>query len=167
MLRAHPLGDLRLLLVSCGAEETLQDGIRAFVATHRGELDPRQTSFLNLDGVGSPHLLMLEGEGPIWMEDYTDPAFRDLVAEVAREQGIELERGLRARASTDTVIPSRAGYPSAFIGSITDWRLPANYHLMTDIPENLDYDAVARATALAYGVAARLAARPPGPGRRS
>ena len=59
------------------------------------------------------------------------------------------------------MIPSRAGYPSAFIGSITDWRLPANYHLMTDTPENLDYGAVARATALAYGVAARLAERPP------
>ena len=32
---------------------------------------------------------------------------------------------------------------------------------MTDTPENLDYGSVARATALAYGVAARLAERPP------
>jgi len=161
MVRERPLGDLRLLLVSCGAEETLQDGIRAFVASHRHELVGGQTWFLNLDGVGSPHLLMLEAEGPIWMEEHTDPAFRDLVEEVAREQGTELERGLRARASTDTVIPSREGHPSDFIGSITDWRLPANYHLMSDTPENLDYGAVARATALAYGVAARLAAHAP------
>ena len=160
MVGEHPLGDLRLLLVSCGAEETLQDGIRAFVASHRDELDPQRTWFLNLDGVGSPNLLMLEGEGPIWMEEHTGPDFRDLIAELAGERGIELERGLHARASTDTVIPSRAGYPSAFIGSITDWRLPANYHLMSDTPENLDYGAVARATELAYGVGARLAARP-------
>ena len=160
MVGEHPLGDLRLVLVSCGAEETLQDGIRGFVTSHRHELDPQRTWFLNLDGVGSPNLMMLEGEGPIWMEEHTDPDFRQLIAEVAREQGIPLERGLQARASTDTVIPSRAGYPSAFIGSITDWRLPANYHLMSDTPENLDYGSVARATALAYGVGARLAARP-------
>ena len=101
------------------------------------------------------------------MEEHTDPGFRDLIEEVAREQGIELERGLRARASTDTVIPSRAGYGSAFIGSLTAWRLQANYHLMTDTPENLDYGSVARATALAYGVAARLAERPPTGGHGS
>ena len=167
MVRARPIPGLRLLLVSCGAEEALQDGIRAFLASHRHELEPRQTWFLNLDGVGSPHLLMLEAEGPIWMEEHAGPDFRDLVAEVAREAGTELERDLRARASTDTVIPSRAGYPSVFIGSITDWRLQANYHLMSDLPENLDYGSVARATTLAYGVAARLAARPPLSGRHS
>ncbi len=161
MVRKQPVEDLRLLLVSCGAEETLQDGIRAFVATHRHELTAGETWFLNLDGVGSPNLLMLEAEGPIWMEEHADPGFRDLIADVAREQGTELERDLRARASTDTVIPSRAGYGSAFIGSLTAWRLQANYHLMTDTPENLDYGSVARATSLAYGVAARLAERPP------
>lgn len=167
MVRRQPVGDLRLLLVSCGAEETLQDGIRAFVASHREDLAPGRTWFLNLDQIGSPNLVMLEGEGPIWMEEHTDPSFRDLIEDVAREQGIELERGLRARASTDTVIPSRAGYPSAFVGSITEWRLPANYHLMTDTPENLDYGAVARATTLAYGVAARLAAGPARGDRRA
>jgi Zn-dependent M28 family amino/carboxypeptidase len=161
MLAERPL-PLRVLLVSCGAEETLQDGIRAFVASHRDELPPAHTWFLNLDFVGSPHLVMLEGEGPIWMEEYTDPAFRDLVADVADLQDVALERGFRARASTDTIIPSRAGYPSALLGSLTDWRMPANYHLMSDVPENLEYETIARATELAYGVAERLAAHPGG-----
>lgn len=35
MLAADPIPGLRVLLVSCGAEETLQDGIRAFLASHR------------------------------------------------------------------------------------------------------------------------------------
>jgi hypothetical protein len=167
MVREHPVSDLRLLLVSCGAEETLQDGIRGFVSSHRHELAPGETWFLNLDGVGSPNLMMLEAEGPIWMEEHTDPGFRDLIEQVAREQHTQLERDLRARASTDTVIPSRAGYGSAFIGSLTAWRLQSNYHLMTDTPENLDYGSVGRATALAYGVAARLAERPPTGGHGS
>jgi len=37
------------------------------------------------------------------------------------------------------VIPSRAGYATATLVSITVWRAPANYHLPSDVPENLDY----------------------------
>ena len=164
-LSAESTPGLRVLLVSCGAEETLQDGIRAFVASHRERLDPARTTFLNLDTIGSPHLIMLEGEGPIWMERYTGPWLRDLVASTAERLGIELERGFLARSSTDSVIPSRAGYPTATLVSITDWRAPANYHLPSDVPEKLDYGTVADGTRLVREVIAELAARATG-GRR-
>jgi hypothetical protein len=153
MLSAQPLPGLRVLLVSCGAEETLQDGIRAFLARHRAELDPQRTWFVNLDTVGSPHLVMLEAEGPVWMEEYAGPWLRDLAADCAQRLEIGLERGFRARASTDSVIPSRAGYPTATFVSVTDWRSPANYHLPSDIPANLDYRTVADATRLVYEIA--------------
>src|SRR5947209_5533039 len=146
----HPDG-VRLMLVSCGSEESLQEGMRGFVARHRDELAPGRTWFLNLETVGSPRLVMLEGEGPIWMEDYHDPSFRDLVAGAGA-----LERGFRARASTDSVIASRAGYPTATLTSLTEWGTLANYHLPTDIPENVDYATVARAVGVAREVAAKL-----------
>ncbi|HYM45654.1 MAG TPA: M28 family peptidase [Solirubrobacteraceae bacterium] len=158
LLRDRPIPGLRVLLVSCGAEETLQDGIRAFVASHRHELDPVSTRFVNLDTVGSPHLVLLEAEGPVRMEEYAGPWLRDLFAERALTLGIPLHRGFRARASTDSVIPSRAGYPTATLVSMTDWRAPANYHLPTDVPSNLDYATVAAATRLVYEVAVALAA---------
>jgi Zn-dependent M28 family amino/carboxypeptidase len=158
LLGAEPAAGLRVLLVSCGAEETLQDGIRAFVARHRGELDPASTVFVNLDTVGSPHLVMLEGEGPIWMEEYRGPWLRDRLAACAERLGIDLERGFHARASTDSVIPSRAGYPTATLVSITDWRSPANYHLPSDVPANLDYGVVADATQLVHELIRTLAA---------
>ncbi|HKP89896.1 MAG TPA: M28 family peptidase [Thermoleophilaceae bacterium] len=154
LLAERPLPHTRVMLVSCGAEEALQEGIRGFVARH--DLDPSSTSFLNLETVGSPRLIMLEGEGPIWMEDYSDPGFRDLVERCARDAGVELERGFRARASTDSVIPSRAGHPTATITSITPWGALANYHLVTDLPENVDHGSVERAARLAYGVAAAI-----------
>ena|ERR1035441_6843060 len=158
LLHASPAAGLRVLLVSCGAEETLQDGVRAFIARHRHELSLGQkTRFVNLDTVGSPHLVMLEAEGPVWMESYTGPWLRDLLAERARALGIELHRGFRARASTDSVIPSRAGFPTATLVSMTDWRSPANYHLPSDVPANLDYDAVADATRLVHDLALALA----------
>jgi hypothetical protein len=162
MLRDDPVPGLRVLLVSCGAEETLQDGVRAYVARHRGELDPARTAFLNLDTVGSPHLVLLEAEGPVKMEEYTGPWLRDLVAERAERLGIALQRGFRARASTDSVIPSRAGYATAALVSMTDWRSPANYHLPSDVPANLDYASVADAARLVFDVAHALPRTPDG-----
>ena len=150
LLGREPLPGVRVLLVSCGAEETLQDGIRAFVARHRAELDPARTHFVNLDTIGSPRLVMLEGEGPIWMEDYAGPWLREQLSACAQRLGIRLRRGYRARASTDSVIPSRAGYATATLASITPWGTPANYHLPSDVPANLDYDTVADATSLVH-----------------
>jgi Peptidase family M28 len=158
LLAAEPEPGLRVLLVSCGAEETLQDGIRAFMDTHRHELAPGRTWFVNLDTVGSPHLVLLEAEGPVRMEQYAGPWLRDLLAEHAHRLGVELWRGYRARASTDSVIPSRAGYPIATLVSMTDWRAPANYHLPSDVPENLDYATVADAARLVRAVCGALPA---------
>jgi Peptidase family M28 len=158
LLREQPVPGLRVLLVSCGAEETLQDGIRAFVASHHDELDPARTAFVNLDTVGSPHLVMLEAEGPVWMESYAGPWLRDLLETHAERLGVPLLRGFRARASTDSVIPSRAGYAVATLVSVTAWRSPANYHLPSDIPANLDFASVADATMLVYSVAHELPA---------
>ena len=156
LVREEP-PQVRLLLVSCGAEESLQEGVRGFFRRHRDELDPRRTSFLNLETVGSPRLIMLEGEGPIWMEDYAGPELRDLVERCAADEGIALERGFRARASTDSVIASRAGCPTATLTSVTEWGALANYHLPSDVPENVDYATVGRAVRLTYAVARRLA----------
>jgi hypothetical protein len=158
LLREQPAEDLRVLLVSCGAEETLQDGIRAFVSRHRDELDPARTAFVNFETIGSPHLILLEAEGPVRMESYTGPWLTDLLELHGERLGTPLLRGFRARASTDSVIPSRAGYPIATIVSITDWFSPANYHLPSDVPANLDYDTVAAATRLVHEVAATLPA---------
>jgi len=158
LLRERPVPAMRVLLVSCGAEETLQDGVRAFVQRHRNELDPARTCFVNLDTVGSEHLVMLEAEGPVWMEQYAGPWLADLLNACAQRLEIPLERGFRARASTDSIIPSRAGYPVATLLSLTDWRSPANYHLPSDVPANLDYDSVADATRLVGELAGELSA---------
>jgi Peptidase family M28 len=158
LLREQPIPGLRVWLVSAGAEETLQDGVRGFIERHREELDPSTTWVLNYDTIGSPRLIMAEGEGPFWMQQYTDPAFRDLIERCAREQGIALERGFKARASTDSVITSRARLPSAMLGSLNEWQAMSNYHLMSDVPSNLDYSTIANATRLAHAVAQALAA---------
>lgn len=157
-LRANPIDGVRVVLVSAGAEEELQGGVYDYLADHGAELDPTSTYCLAVDTVGSPQLVMLEGEGTVAMEDYADPSFRDLVAEEAKQGGVSLLRGLRSRFSTDGVVTSRAGIPTTSLVSVEPWRAPSNYHLMTDVPENLTYETIAATTELTERVARRLAA---------
>ncbi|MGH2694392.1 MAG: M28 family metallopeptidase [Actinomycetota bacterium] len=157
LFATRPIPGLRVLLASCGAEETFQDGIRAFMERHRDELHKGRTWFINLDTIGSPHLVVLEGEGPVWMEKYSDPSFRDLIASRAEDVGIALERGVRTHASTDGIICSREGFPTATLISFEPWRLPTNYHLLSDVPEKLHYGTIADAVRLSHAVASSLA----------
>ncbi|MEV4421517.1 M28 family peptidase [Patulibacter sp. NPDC049589] len=157
---AEAAGDgvgVRVLLVSCGAEEVIQGGIYSFAESWFPRLDREQTWFLNLDTIGSPELVSIEGEGPIVMEDYHWRSFRDLIERVSWREGVPVRRGMRARSSTDAVVPSRAGYPTACLVSFDRAKAMPNYHLPTDVPENLDYDTIARAVILAEAVARELA----------
>ena len=52
------------------------------------------------------------------------------------------------------------GNPTTLL-SITDWRSPANYHLPSDVPGNLDYRTVIEATRLVLELIGRLAAEDP------
>ena len=157
-LREQRLEGLRVMLVSAGSEESLQEGIRAFGRRHFPSLSRDRTWFLNLDQLASPDLVPLEGEGSLVMHDY-DKEFTDFVCSCAAEVGPPLRRGSRAWTSTDGCVPNVAGYPTATLVSLTPWKMLANYHWPTDVPENVDFDCVARATAVAERVTRRLAAR--------
>jgi hypothetical protein len=156
--RDRPVPGLRVLLVSAGAEEALQGGMRGFAARHFPRLDRERTWFLNLETIGLPRLCRLEGEGPLVMEDYPVLEFRDLVARCAADARITLRRGMRSRASTDSVIAARGGYPTATLISIDRFKALSNYHQMTDVPENVDLRTVAAAVALTEQVAGAIAA---------
>ena len=99
---------------------------------------------------------MLEGEGPALMEDY-DPELRETVVRVAEREGLKLERGFRARASTDAIIPQRHGYKIANLSSVNDYHYLSNYHLPSDTAENVNYETVAEAAKVAYALVSELA----------
>jgi Zn-dependent M28 family amino/carboxypeptidase len=157
VLQENPVSGIRVLLVSCGSEESMQEGILAFVARHFASLPTGTTHVINLETIGSPNLILLEGEGSLAMHDYQEP-FKDFVAAIAEDEKIPLVRGLRARTSTDSLITDRAGYPTATLVSVNEFKALSHYHLMSDTPENLDYGTVGAATRLAEAVIRRLAA---------
>jgi putative aminopeptidase FrvX len=90
------------------------------------------------------------------MEDY-DAGLRGLVQSCADDDGIALQRKLRARTSTDGVIPMRAGYPTVLLGSVEPWKAPTNYHWPTDTADRLDYGTLDAAIRLLDAVVRRLA----------
>lgn len=156
-LAADPVTGLRVQLVSVGAEEVLQGGIYGYCERHLSRFDRERAFFLNVETVGGPSLALLEGEGPVVMEDYFDRPFRDLIGRVAEREGIPLRRGMRSRTSTDSVVASRMGVPTATVVAIDRYKALSNYHRMTDTPENICWPTVACAADLAEAVVRELA----------
>ena len=81
----------------------------------------------------------------------------DFVCECAAEVGPPLRRGSRSWTSTDGCVPLIAGYPTATLVSLTPWKMLANYHWPSDVPENVDFGTVAQATEVSELVIRRLA----------
>ena len=156
-LQEEPVPGLRVLLVSTGSEESFMEGMRGFVARHGAELARSQARVLCVECVGSPALVLLEGEGMLRMNDYS-AELRTLVAEAAAGAGVPLRRGLRSSMATDGLISLRAGLATATLASIDRYKMASNYHQQTDTAENVDYATVARAVVVCRAVARALAA---------
>jgi Peptidase family M28 len=155
-LAEEPVAGVRVLLVSTGSEESFMEGMQAFARRHFAELPIDRTHVICVDTVGSPELVLLEGEGMLRMHDYP-AAFRETVAECARRAGVPLRRGLRFRNATDALIARRAGYPTVMLGSINRYKLPDNYHWPSDVPDNVDFSTTEDAVALCHEVVQNLA----------
>jgi len=146
-LAERPADGVRVLLVSTGSEESFMEGMRGFARRHFRHLPRASTEFVCVDSVGSPELVLIEGEGMLRMRDYT-PELRDRLADAAAGAGVHLRRGLKLTLATDGLIALKAGYRSAALGSVDAYKVPSNYHAPTDVPANVDYDTVAGAVAV-------------------
>jgi Zn-dependent M28 family amino/carboxypeptidase len=156
---------LRLVLVSSGSEESFSEGMAAFGERHFGDLPTDSTYVICLDTVGSPRLLMLEGEGMLGVREYPKELLA-LVRDTAERLGIEMVPNLRFRNATDGLVALKAGYPTVMLGSVDEFKFPTNYHWPTDTAENVNYDTVADAARLCEGVIRRLAGEPEGASQR-
>jgi hypothetical protein len=155
-LREDPPRDMRVILLSSGAEESFSEGIKAFGERHFDELPRKSTFFLSVDQVGSgPHLLVLRGEGFLRMREYPRRAL-ELMDGLAEELGIRLYPNLRLHNGTDGLEPLAAGYETASLCGCTDLKQPGNYHWPNDTSDHVDFDAVADAVRLSEAAVRRL-----------
>jgi hypothetical protein len=153
-LAARPTESTRVMLVSTSEEATCE-GMHHFAARHFPSFPREDTFFINLDTLGSPHLIVLRGEGMFGVREYPVEALA-LADNLADELGIWLFPNLRLRNATDGVYPLNAGYPCVSIASCTELKQPANYHWPTDVSENVDYGSVTDAIRLTEALVRRL-----------
>ncbi len=154
----EPPEGVRVVLLSTGAEESFSEGMKAFGERHFPSLPTESTFFLCLESIGSPHLLVLRGEGFLKMREYPPRALA-LMDGLAEELEIWLYPNLRLHNGTDGLEPAAAGYETAVLAGCTDLKQPANYHWWHDLAENVEFDTVADAVKLSEAAVRRLGER--------
>jgi hypothetical protein len=155
-LLADPPRDIRVILLSTGAEESFSEGIKAFGERHFDELPRGSTFFLSIDQVGSgSHLLVLRGEGFLKIQEYP-PRALELMDGLAEELGIPLFPNLRLHNGTDGLEPLAAGYETASLCGCDDLKQPGNYHWPSDVSEHVEFGTIADAVRLTEAAVRRL-----------
>ena len=143
-LAGRPPGHLRVLLVSTGSEETMLEGMDAFLQRHRHDLDPARTLVVCLDQIGWERLVLRESEGVI-RRHRSRRQDLDLVLAAARAVDVALEVAPPFVSPSDGLAARWAGIPTVFIGSVAaDGGYP-HYHRPTDLPEHVHLESVAGA----------------------
>jgi hypothetical protein len=155
---AEPPAGTRLILLSTGSEESFSEGMKAFGERHFPSLPRERTFFLCLESIGSPHLLVLRGEGFLKMNEYPPRALA-LMDGLAEEMDVWLYPNLRLHNGTDGLESLAAGYQTAVLAGCTDLKQPANYHWPNDLAENVDFGTVADAIRLSEAAIRRLGER--------
>jgi hypothetical protein len=151
----EPTKDMRVILLSVGSEESFSEGIKAFGERHFGELPRESTFFLCLESLGSPHLLVLRGEGFLKMHEYPPRALA-LMDGLAEELGIWLYPNLRLHNGTDGLEPLAAGYETAVLCACNDLKQPAYYHWPNDVAANVEFGTLAEGIRLGEATIRRL-----------
>ena len=157
-LSRNPPERLRVLLLSTGSEESFLEAMKRFGQRHFQALPPESTTFLCVESVGSPELMLLGGEGLLRLHRYPPAQIRLLTA-LAMQSKVRLRDPFRYRLATDGQVPRRAGYPTAVISSMDWYKAPSNYHWPSDRPENLHVASIAQAVKLTGALVAHLDGR--------
>jgi hypothetical protein len=143
-LRDEPIAGLRVLLVSCGSEESNSEGMQAFGRRHFGALPRERTQVIAVECLGSGNVTIAESEGFV-VPHYYDAGLKDLATECARRLGVPVRRNLHIAFASDAQIALHGGYRAMVLGSTDELKLPSNYHKPTDTADNLDFECLDQA----------------------
>jgi hypothetical protein len=147
------------VILTCG-EESLMQGMRAFLRAHRKQLDPASTYVVNLDSVGRGDVRYEVAEGAAVSYDL-DSRLTELCAAIAEADADDGNRyraaPLRHGFATDALPARIARIAATTITCLEPGAIvPANYHLPADRPQTLDRAAIDRAHAFALELIRQL-----------
>ena len=150
-LRASPVENLDVWVVLTGSEESLDEGMRAFLRRHRKELDKERTLFINVDSVsyGAPHFQVAQGPVITYPMDPELVEFCEALAAAEPKYGA---RPFRASLSDDATPIRVRGYRATSITGLEDGLPPPWYHTPEDTPDKVDAEAMTNATEFVTGL---------------
>ena len=135
-----------LWVLFTGAEEGLLLGMREWMGTHRRELDPQRTIFLNVDeaGYGTVRYAIGEGRG---VADPNTPTLSELCDEIraADRAGRFGAEPMPELGLADASLAAQRGYRAVRVACLPEPTFAPEYHRHTDTPDRLDPQAPERA----------------------
>jgi hypothetical protein len=154
-LASRPPHHLRVVLVSAGSEETMLEGMEAFLRRHRSQLDPASTIVVCLDMLGWERLLLRESEG-VLRRYRTRTEDVDLLLRAARAAAVRVKVAPPSAAPSDGLAARWAGLPTLLLSSAAANGGYPHYHRPSDVPENVDIETVVAARRLCTQLVAEL-----------
>jgi acetylornithine deacetylase/succinyl-diaminopimelate desuccinylase-like protein len=146
---------LRVMLLSAGSEETMLEGMDAFLRRHRDELDPARTIVVCVDQIGWSRLLLRESEG-VLRRYRTRSEDVDLVLQASRAAGVRVEVAPPFVSPSDGLAARWAGLATIFLSSAAAGGGYPDYHRPSDVPENVDIDTVVAVRRLCTALVSEL-----------
>lgn len=137
--------DLWLLLT--GAQESMADGMRAFLRRHRRSLDKTRTVFVNLDEVGAGNVRFTRREGAL-LAVRSHVQLVEICEEIAEddeEANSFAARALVNRTQSDGGAARARGYPAITITCRNVLGYVPDHHRATDTPGRVEQAALERA----------------------
>jgi hypothetical protein len=148
-LKTTPLKNLNVWVVVTGGEECGFEGMRTFLRRHRKQLDPAKTWVINVDSVGRGDVRYVIAEGLAVTFDFSSRLTQ--ICEAIADDDAEGAKRFRASAlkhgfATDGFAARVRKLRTTTITCLEPKAvLPANYHLPSDVPKNVDPGAIDRA----------------------
>jgi Peptidase family M28 len=154
-LTTDPPANLDVWVVLAGSEESLCEGSRAFVRSHRQELDRQTARFLNIDSVSYGGVAYEISQGAVISLNH-DPQLIEL-CEALSSAGAAEAKPIRHPLLDDALPPRVRRMRSITIrttdaeGNLAPW-----HHTHDDVPERVDSEALTRATDFVVALARLL-----------
>ena len=147
-LEAEPPANLDVWVLLAGAEETMQEGMRAFVRSQRKQLDPTSTFFVAIDAVGRGDVRFETAAG--WAVSYNmDRRLIELASAIAESDGANGDRfraePLRRGSGGESMPPRIAGFRAIGITCRDPDGYVPDSHLPSDLPQTIDAGSLDRA----------------------
>ena len=145
-------------VVITGGQESFGLGMKAFLKRHKEDLDKERSVFINVDEVGAGTVRYGAMEGML-LPGKSHPQLFQIAEQIAEDDGEDgsfKARSLAFRTATDASIVRSAGYPAITVACRNSVGYVPHHHQPSDVVDNLDNEALERASGFTAELIQRL-----------